>query len=378
MTMTGRYWAAAFGLTLMTVACGASDTTETGRGAAPIERKPLPPNEFTPVEIEATIDKLVAEINKSSIQPVQLTVLLKSLDAFFAPIATGANRAMGELGVAERVTGNVLGPADASADHVKSMELQSQQIEQAVADGAEGISLTPFGEGNVAAIDEAVANGVPVVALDTDLTTSKRSIYVGTISESAGTTAGETLLAMLPPAPGTVLIHGWVDPVWADGVMRTQAARDVFEAADYDVLVHQSIYDDEAKDIDVMKREIEAADPPVVGLIGMFNDSYRCVMAADAAGVPKLPIVAFDFAPQTADYMRQGRIKATHVQRQYYEGYLGPYIVYGIKSIGLDATLEILAPQMLKGGRFDLGVDVVPAQKIDAFYDFLASIGAEQ
>ncbi|WP_437336903.1 hypothetical protein [Sorangium sp. So ce394] len=101
--------------------------------------------------------------------------------------------------------------------------------------------------------------------------------------------------------------------------------------------------------------------------------------AADAAGLPPdLPIVAFDFEPQTVDYMRQGRIKATHVQRQYYTGYLGPYIVYGIKALGLAATRQMLAPQLVDGTRFDLGVDVVPAEKVDAFYGFLDSIGAEQ
>ncbi|WP_437821194.1 hypothetical protein [Sorangium sp. So ce1078] len=127
-----------------------------------------------------------------------------------------------------------------------------------------------------------------------------------------------------------------------------------------------------------MRGEIEDADPPVVGLIGMFIDSYRCVLAADAADAPDLPIVTFDFAPETAGYMRQGRIKATHVQRQYYEGYLGPYIVYGIKSIGLDALKEILAPQLIEGGQFDLGVDVVPWEKVDAYNDFLDEVGAEQ
>ncbi|XXX81412.1 hypothetical protein WMF30_21885 [Sorangium sp. So ce134] len=101
-------------------------------------------------------------------------------------------------------------------------------------------------------------------------------------------------------------------------------------------------------------------------------------MAADAAGLPPdLPIVAFDFEPQTVDYMRQGRIKATHVQRQYYTGYLGPYIVYGIKTIGLDATKQILASRF-EDGRFDLGADVVLAEKVDDFYDFLDLIGADQ
>ncbi|WP_437838293.1 sugar ABC transporter substrate-binding protein [Sorangium sp. So ce1153] len=376
MTMIGRSWAAAIGLMLMTAACGASDT-EPARTATPIKRTPLAQNEFIPVEIEATIDKLVAEINKSPIQTMQMAVLLKSLNDFFAPVATGANRAMGELGVSGRVTGNVLGSTNTSGDQEQLMELQTEQIEETVAEGAEGIAVTPFGEGNAAALDKAIAKGIPVVTLDTDLAKSKRSIYVGILSTSAGATAGDTLLAKLPGGPGTVLIHGWADPSWMDGVNRTQGAAGVFKKAGYDVIVHQSIYDDEARDVETMKGEIEAADPPVVGLIGMFSDSYRCVLAADAAGAPNLPIVTFDFAPQTADYMRQKRIIATHVQRQYYEGYLGPYIVYGIKSVGLDATKKILAPQ-LEDNQFDLGVDVVPGDKVDAYIDFLDDIGAEQ
>ncbi|KYF47532.1 sugar ABC transporter [Sorangium cellulosum] len=377
MKMTGGSWAAATGLALMMAACGASDA-DAGRTATPIKRAPLPQNEFIPVKIEATIDALVAEINKSSIEPTQIAVLLKSLTGFFAPIATGANRAMGELGVSGRATGNVLGSADASADQGQSTELQSRQIAQMVAEGAEGIAITPFGEGNAAALDEAASKGIPVVTLDTDLVDSSRAIYVGILSTSAGATAAKTLVKLLPEGPGTVLIHGWADPVWLDGVKRTQGAREVFEKAGYDVVVHQSIYDDEARDVEVMRGEIADADPPVVGLIGMFSDSYRCVLAADAAGAPELPVVTFDFAPQTAGYMRQGRIKATHVQRQYYEGYLGPYIVYGIKSIGLDATRKILAPQLVGGSQFDLGVDVVPWDKVDAYNDFLDEIGAEQ
>ncbi|WP_437812845.1 substrate-binding domain-containing protein [Sorangium sp. So ce1078] len=374
MTTNGRCWAAAFGLTLMTAACGASDT-DAGRESTPIQRAPVPQSEFTPVEIEATIDRLVAEINKTSIQPTQLTVLLKELDGFFAPIATGANRAMGELGAAERVTGNVLGTNRASTE---AMAHQTRQIEQAATEGTEGIAITPFGEANMDAIDDAVAKGIPVVTLETDLASSTRSIYVGIDNTSAGNTAGETLLPMLPRPPGTVIVHGTEEATWVDGVKRTQAAQAVLANAGYNVLVQQLNYLHEAEDVEALKAAIDAADPPVVGLIGVFSVSYRCAMAADAAGLPDLPIVAFDFEPQTVAYMRQGRIKATHVQRQYYTGYLGPYIVYGIKTIGLGATQQMLAPQLVDGTRFDLGVDVVPAEKVDGFNDFLDEIGAEQ
>ncbi|KYF87586.1 hypothetical protein BE20_25625 [Sorangium cellulosum] len=84
----------AIGLMLTTAACGSSDP-DAAQTAAPIQRTPLPRSEFIPLEIEATIDELVVEINKSSIEPMQIAVLLKS-------------RAMGELGASGRATGNVL------------------------------------------------------------------------------------------------------------------------------------------------------------------------------------------------------------------------------------------------------------------------------
>ena len=371
-----RCWLTAFGLTLVTGACGTSEPTGSVEHTTFIERAPVLENEFTPLELEATIDDLVAEINENSVEPMQMTVLLKTLSTFFAPIATGANRAMGELDV----LGNVVGPLEQTGDQQKSMELQNEQIEQALRDGVEGIGISPFGEANAAVVDKAVAQGVHVVTLDSDLVTSKRSIYVGTINESAGVTAGKTLLKMLPSGPGTVVIHGSIDPTWVDGLERTAGARSVLEAAGYETVVRPVTWTDEgeADDVASMKTSIETADPPVVGLIGLFNVSYRCAMAAEDAGETDLPVVTFDFDPKTVGYMREGRVKATHIQRQYYEGYLVPYILYGIKTIGLDATREILAPQMFDESRFDLGLDVVPGDKVDDYNDFLDSIGSNQ
>ncbi|WP_437580812.1 substrate-binding domain-containing protein [Sorangium sp. So ce887] len=376
MTTIGRCWMAAFGLTLTTAACGSSDVADEGTDVTPITRAQTPASEFTPVELEATVDSLVAEMNKGAREPMQMVVLLKRLSDFFEPMATGANRAVGEL----EVTGNVTGLTTSTDNVEASLELQNQQIAQAVADGAEGIAVSPLSDGNAAAVDAAVAEGVHVVTLDSDVAASKRSLFVGSLNSSAGATAGNTLLAMLPPPPGTVMIHGNVGADWIDGYERTQAAQAVFANAGYTPLVTQAVFipDYEAFDVDWMKSQIETADPPVIGLLGLFNISYRCVMAADAAGIPDVPIVAFDFDPKTVDYMRQERIKATHTQRQYYEGYLVPYILYGIKTIGLDATKAILAPLMDEENKVNTGFDVVPSDKIDAYNDFLYTIGVIQ
>ncbi|WP_437678670.1 sugar ABC transporter substrate-binding protein [Sorangium sp. So ce131] len=376
MKTIGRCWMPAFGLTLLTAACGSGDAPGAGDDAAPIERIPVPQNEFTPLELEETIDDLVAEINEKPAEPMQMTVMLKTLYAFFAPIATGASRAMGELGV----TGNVVGPIEQSGDQQKDMVLQNQQIAKTVAEGAEGIGISPFGEANAAALDEAVARGVHVVTLDTDLATSDRAIYVGTLNRSAGAKAADTLLKLLPKAPGTVVMHGSTDETWVDGTDRTQGAQEALEEAGYDVVVRGVTWTDagEADDVAWMQEQIETAKPPVVGLIGLFDLSYRCAMAAEEAGKPELPVVTFDFNPKTVALMREGRVKATHIQRQYYEGYLVPYILYGIKNLGLEATKAILAPRMVDESRFNLGVDVVPGDKVDAYNAFLNSIGANQ
>ncbi|AUX40351.1 sugar ABC transporter [Sorangium cellulosum] len=376
MNRIGRRWAAAFGLALMTAACGSGDTTGKGEQVSPIQRAPTPKSEFTAEEIEATLDALVTEINEGAIEPMQMAILLKEIGGFFTPITTGANRAMGELGV----TGNVVGHSGQGRNQQERAEAQGEQIGQAVADGAAGIGVSPFGDAIAAGIDEAVAGGVPVVTLDTDAKDSKRSIYVGTISESAGDTAGKTLLALLRPAPGTVVIHGADDPSWVDGMTRMLGARRVLEDAGYTVVVRPITWSPggEVADVEAMAAQIETADPPVMGLLGLHNVSYRCAMAAEAAGATELPVVAFDFEPKTVEYMRQGLIKATHTQRQYYAGYLVPYILYGIKIIGPDATKAILAPRMVDESRLNVGLDVVPWDKVDEYDTFLDSISVTQ
>ncbi|MGK3959379.1 substrate-binding domain-containing protein [Sorangium sp. So ce118] len=137
---------------------------------------------------------------------MQMAIVLKSAVGFWTSVVTAANRAMGEL----EVTGTVIGPLVPQEDPEVAKQLLNEQIEQTVADGAEGLGIAPLNDDQAAAVDEAIAKGIHVVTLDTDVATSKRAIHVCTLDRSAGATAGETLLAMLPPAPapGTVILHG--------------------------------------------------------------------------------------------------------------------------------------------------------------------------
>ncbi|WP_437300434.1 sugar ABC transporter substrate-binding protein [Sorangium sp. So ce426] len=396
MKMTGRCWMTALGLTLMTAACAAEDAAQSDKPTAEItqiRRDRTPVTEFTPTELEARIDDLVKAINQSGLKPIEMVVLLKHLSTFFEPIATGANRAMGEL----EAVGNVLGPSTqmTTDDGTASQNLQNQQIANAIEDGVQGLGISPYDVLNEPSVKEAVKQKLHVVTFDTDLKDSGRTLYVGAIQKEAGAKAAQALLdskikddeiPALPPPPGTILVHGDASTQWYDGSQRTFGVLDVLGQTGYTAQVVQAVFinGQEGYDVDQLKTQILNANPPVVGMIGVFNISYRCVMAAEDTGRLDIPIVTFDFDPKTVEYMQKKRIKATVVQRQYYEGYLVPYILYGIQHIGLEATKQILGPLMVdeKGmpdeHRVNIGVDVVPANKFQAYNDFLDQIGSIQ
>ncbi|WP_437916625.1 substrate-binding domain-containing protein [Sorangium sp. So ce302] len=391
MKMTGRRWMTALGLMLMTAACAAEDAPQSDKPTeeiALIKRGRTPVTEFTPTELEARIDDLVKAINQSGLEPIQMVVLLKHLSTFFEPIATGANRAMGEL----EAVGNVLGPSTqmTTDDGTASQNLQNQQIANAIEDGVQGLGISPYDVLNEASVKEAVEEGLHVVTFDTDLKDSGRTLYVGAIQKEAGAKAAQALLDReiggLPPPPGTIVVHGDASTQWYDGSQRTFGVLDALGKTGYTTQVVQAVFinGQEGYDVDQLKTQILNANPPVVGMIGVFNISYRCVMAAEATGRLDIPIVTFDFDPKTVEYMQKKRIKATIVQRQYYEGYLVPYILYGIQHIGLEATKQILRPLMVDENgmvdehRVNIGVDVVPADKFQAYNDFLDQIGSIQ
>jgi ribose transport system substrate-binding protein len=110
--------------------------------------------------------------------------------------------------------------------------------------------------------------------------------------------------------------------------------------------------------------------------MGVFSTSFLCVEAAMAAGMENdIKMVAFDAEPQTLDYMEQGLIQATHVQRTYYMGYLAPYLLYAVNAIGMEETKALVSDLMVDDERIDTGLDVIPADGIEAYNDFMDALG---
>ena len=100
---------------------------------------------------------------------------------FWKSVFAGANAAKSEYNV--QLT--ILAP-----DTEEDFEAQNDYIRQAVTDGADAIvfSAISYTE-NAAAIDEAVAAGVRVVVIDSDVDSKGVSVRIGTDNEAAGRTS---------------------------------------------------------------------------------------------------------------------------------------------------------------------------------------------
>ena len=105
---------------------------------------------------------------------------------FWKSVFAGANAAKTEYNV--HLT--ILAP-----DTEEDFELQNDYIRQAVADGADAIvfSAISYTE-NAAAIDEAVAAGVRVVVIDSDVDSEGVSVRIGTDNVAAGRMSAEAAL----------------------------------------------------------------------------------------------------------------------------------------------------------------------------------------
>lgn len=361
----------AFGL----VACGekkdSSDTKE-------ITRVEVADSPFRPDDLERTIDNLVDALGSSAAKDMEVTVITKPLNSgYWEPVRVGANRAMGELELVGQVEAPVVSETDDSQEVAAGR--QAELFQQRREDGYNGIAIAPVDNTLTEEIDAAVEQDVVTVTLDSDLPDSARQLYVGTNNRQAGYTSGQTLASLITETRGTVYCLGTADPNWVDGFERTSGAAEALEEAGFTPVMHTIGWgpDSIENDFTVLTDALENADPPVVGMVGMFSNAFRAAEVAEQFGLEPgdIKIVAFDFEPDTLKYMEDGYIQATHAQRQYYMGYLLPYTMYSIKVLGFEMTTDILKDQMVGANRFDTGIDVVMADQVDEFGDFLDSLG---
>jgi len=365
----------------LSIAACSSGGTGDGMGGADggeakvVERDEIPDSRFKPQDLEDTIDTMVAgiEANASADDELSLGVVLKELTNFWRPVSVGANRAIGEL----EVIGSVQGTTEENLTVEQSVAEQIQFVEEQLDLNVDGLAIAPHNQDLLPYMAEFTDANKPIVTIDSDLAESGRDIFIGTDNFQGGVTGGETLVDVLDGTTGRVLVLGNTDPSWVGGYDRTNAAAAVIEGAGNTVEILNSIWvpaDEVTQIADAIADD--SSGEPLVGMIGMFANAHALATAAVEAGLTEMPkIVAFDFEPDTLSYMESGVIAATHVQRQYYMGYMSVYVLYSIHTIGLDETKTILGDRLIDDFHLDTGLDVIRSEDLAEYNAFVDDLG---
>lgn len=171
-------------------------------------------------------------------------------------------------------------------------------------------------------IDKAVAAGIPVICVDSDVPDSKRILYVGTDNIKAGRESLKRMAALLHGKGNVAVIT-----ISGQNNLDQRVAGVADALSNFPELKLTTILDD--------KGDARLANDLVSNFIQKKEkiDGIICVEAAGGSGSAealhrlsmegKLPIVAFDNDPETLDWIDRGAISATITQKAYVMSYFG-------------------------------------------------------
>jgi ribose transport system substrate-binding protein len=221
------------------------------------------------------------------------------------------------------------------------------------------------------AIDNAVAEGIPVITVDSDAPTSKRLMFVGTDNFRAGMESGKRMGELLKG-------QGQLVVVTIPGQLNLdERARGMNEALKKypGIKLAQTI--DDKGDPRVANDNISALLKAKAKIDGII-----CLEASGGSGAAealhridaKIPIVGFDKDPETLDWIDREGITATVTQKPYVMAY---YAIKFADDLHHNAVHEFkdwrTAPTPAMPTWVDTGTVVVDKRNVKVFRDALAS-----
>lgn len=252
------------------------------------------------------------------------------------------------------------GPSTASsADQISIME-------GCIARKVDGIGVSPNDPGALkSVINRAIKNGIPVVTLDSDSPESERVSFIGTNNILAGRILGEKLVEIIGPKGEVVLLTGGLGARNLNE--RIQGFKEVISKyPDIKIIGMQANNDDSTLALS-QAESILQANPNLKAFVGINQPSApaaaRAVKAANKKG--KVLVVGFDATPDIRQFIRDGYIQGTVVQKQYWMGFISVKVlndIYTNKKLGIPETIKIVNENI------DTGIDFVTPQNIEKYF----------
>lgn len=271
-------------------------------------------------------------------KPAKIIVISKTTNmgiAFWWSVDNGIRAAAQEFDV----TTEYRAP---ETDSEESVATQVSMVYQAISERPDAIILAAINAESLAAPAQAVhAAGIPLVMMDSNIAggVPAGSCFVATGNVMAGQKAGEKMAELLPKGKKVLIVAHVVradSAIDRDNGVRKGLGDDYV----FPVTLDSGGSADEAyrRVTEVLKRE-----PDIAGVVGL--NEYTTVGAArairGASMTKKIILVGFDSSSEQIDYLEEGLLSATVIQRPFNMGYL--------------AVARAL--------------DLIQGRKVDSFYD---------
>lgn len=285
-------------------------------------------------------------------EEIEIAVVLKTLSAeYWNYVKDGCEAAAKDLGV--KVT--VVGP-NAESD----IEGQVAQIEQQLGAGCDAIVCSPNDAGAaINALQPAIDNGTPVIAVDTNVGIEGQKCFVGTSNTEAAYEGGKWGVEHMREGTNAVIIYGQEGDATSN--MRQEGYTKACEEAGIPILDALSGQNTTDGSVKVME-DLLSSHPGEIGLVLCHNDdsAVGALNACQSAGISDIVIVGFNGDKFAADLIKQGQLQATVAQQPFEMGYQA--VEYALKAIQGEEVPEVVnAP-----------VEVVTSENVDAYLESLA------
>jgi ribose transport system substrate-binding protein len=258
------------------------------------------------VSADNVADFMSPQASTDEKKPVKIAVVVKAVTSdYWKLVGSGVDEAMAEDPTIEAT---FLGPNEET-----DIEGQIRFIEAQISAKVDAIAVAPSQADQVQpTLQKAVEAGIPVVLIDTDISTfTAKSAFVGTDNRKGGELAGQFIADKLASGDEVAIIRGAAgDPVHN---LREEGATEALEAAGLKVVAVQPANSDRAMGQSVAENILTAN--PNIKAIYATNDEMAlgAYNAAKAAG-KDLIIVGFDASPDALTSISNGEMTASIAQ----------------------------------------------------------------
>ncbi|MBG9943849.1 substrate-binding domain-containing protein [Brevibacillus formosus] len=209
-------------------------------------------------------------------------------------------------------------------DYEEDAQRQMELVQQAIADGSETIVVAPSDEQVLReAIKLTKERAISILVLDTVGKDSAVKSYIGTDNYDMGRKAFEKMVYLIGKK-GQIALLG-TDRVKANAKRREQGVLDLLPREMQVELVANENVPSDKKQIGEWTRELIRKHPQLKGVIAL--DATTAIGVAEEVengGLrDNVKIVAIDSPPEVLEYLQEGIISATIIQKPLSMGYLG-------------------------------------------------------